>query len=179
MKQEISAGGVVYKKVEGDYLFLIGKHSGYHKWVLPKGMMERGENEMETATREVLEEVGVRAKIVDVRPLKTIEYFYVAHLQEKKGVGANGQETVRRVMKYQEDPGFAKATTGEGRVKVHKKVIFYLMEMEEDLVQAGWEMEDRKWVSYKEGLLTLEFETEREVFVEAGEELGIGAPDQN
>ena len=70
---EYSAGGVVYrqkeegrrKKEEGkQILWLICKHSGYHKWVLPKGIVEEGENPMETAIREVEEETGVKAEIV-------------------------------------------------------------------------------------------------------------------
>ena len=38
--------------------WLIGKHSGYHKWVLPKGLIEKGEKGYETAVREVQEEMG-------------------------------------------------------------------------------------------------------------------------
>lgn len=165
IKQEASAGGVVYKQIGDKYLFLIGKHSGYHKWVLPKGLVEKGESLLETALREVEEEVGVKAKVVEMAPLKTIEYFYMAELEVKKGMGANGEETTRRVVKYQEDGG--------GKVKVHKKVVFYLMELEEDLGKAGWEMEDRKWVSFEEGLALLAFETEREVWGVVGRELGL------
>ncbi len=62
-KTEISAGGVVYRKIDGEYEVLISKHSGYHKWVLPKGLVEKGEKLEETAEREVEEEVGVKAKI--------------------------------------------------------------------------------------------------------------------
>ncbi len=57
--EEISAGGVVYRQMGDDCEFLIGKHSGYHKWVLPKGLVEKGESYQETAAREVMEEVGV------------------------------------------------------------------------------------------------------------------------
>ena len=63
-RNEISAGGVVYRKVNGGFEVLISKHSGYHKWVLPKGLVERGEKLEETAVREVEEEVGVKAKII-------------------------------------------------------------------------------------------------------------------
>ena len=168
IKEEVSAGGVVYKKVGNEYLFLIGKHSGYHKWVLPKGMVEIGETVMETAVREVEEEVGVSAKISDMAPLKTIEYFYMADIKEQKGLAANGEETVRRVVKYQEDGG--------GKVKIHKKVVFYLMELETDLGKEGWEMEERRWVSFDEGRELLAFETEQEVFDIAGK--ALGASDQ-
>lgn len=64
MRNEISAGGVVYKKQEGRYLVLVCKHSGYHKWVLPKGRIEEGEELETTALREVEEEVGVKASII-------------------------------------------------------------------------------------------------------------------
>ncbi len=58
---EHSAGGVVYKKLK----WLICKHSGYHKWVLPKGIVEEGEDPKATAVREVLEETGVKAEIIE------------------------------------------------------------------------------------------------------------------
>lgn len=157
--EEKSAGGVVYRVQDGRKEFLIGKHSGYHKWVLPKGLVERGESEMEAATREVEEEVGVKAEIVGVTPIKIIEYWYYADFEEKTGLGATGEQTTRRVKNYQEE--------GAKKTRVHKKVIFYLMESKEDEGKAGWEMESRKWVSYEEARDMLAFETEREV-LEAG-----------
>lgn len=155
--EEISAGGVVYRRIAGEFEFLIGKHSGYHKWVLPKGLVEKGESQMEAATREVGEEVGVVARIMDLAPLKTIEYYYFADLD------LSGK-TTRRVKSYQE--------SGGAKTRVHKQVIFYLMELENDLGKEGWEMEERKWVSYEEGMKLLAFETEREVFGVAGKVLG-------
>lgn len=154
--EEKSAGGVVFRRVGEKIEFLIGKHSGYHKWVLPKGLVERGESAPEAAVREVGEEVGVEAKIIDLAPLKTIEYYYFADLD------LSG-ETTRRVKNYQE--------AGGAKTRVHKQVAFYLMEMERDLGQAGWEMEERQWVSYGEGMRLLAFETEREVFSVAGKVL--------
>ena len=163
-KEEVSAGGVVYRKNGVNYEFLLGKHSGYHKWVLPKGLVEKGESQMEAAVREVEEEVGVSAKIVEMSPLKIIEYYYFADLETVKGKDAKGSESERRVKNYQEDGG--------AKTRVHKQVIFYLMEMESDLGGAGWEMEERKWLGYTDGLETLAFETEREVFEVAGKALG-------
>lgn len=171
--EEKSAGGVVYRlkrefsdsnfQFSRDIEFLIGKHSGYHKWVLPKGLVERGESEQEAAVREVAEEVGVEAQIVGMAPIKIIEYWYYADFGVQTGKDAKGGESIRRVKTYQEE--------GAGKTRVHKQVIFYLMEMQKDLGSAGWEMSDRKWVTYEEGMKTLEFETEREVFEEAGKVL--------
>lgn len=63
-RNEISAGGVVCRKVGDSVEILVSKHSGYHKWVLPKGRVEEGERVEETALREVEEEAGVKAKII-------------------------------------------------------------------------------------------------------------------
>ena len=155
--EEVSAGGVVFRRNDqGKIEFLLGKHSGYHKWVLPKGLVERGESLTEAALREVTEEVGIVANVVDLTPIKTIEYYYYADLEEKLGKDATGKESERRIGKYQEEGGI--------KTRIHKQVIFYLMEMEKDLGGAGWEMEDRKWVEFNEGIKLLAFETEREVF---------------
>ncbi|MBP9669828.1 NUDIX domain-containing protein [Candidatus Woesebacteria bacterium] len=164
--EEISAGGVVYRvkreftnsnlQFTKEYEFLIGKHSGYHKWVLPKGHIEVGETEQETAVREVEEELGVKTIIVNETPIKVIEYDFMADLD-------NSGETTRTVKNYQEQGG--------SKTKIHKKVIFYLMELESDVDKPGWEMSESKWVSFEEGIEILAFESEREVFGEAGKAL--------
>ena len=70
-KREFSAGGVVYK---GDK-WLVCKHSGYHKWVLPKGLVEEGESLKSTAIREVEEECGIKTKIIAKIP-ESEKYVY-------------------------------------------------------------------------------------------------------
>lgn len=77
MKYEHSAGGVVFKKVTGQTLILVARHSGHHGWVFPKGWIEEGETKMETALREVKEETGLVCEIV--QPLTEVTYFYQLH----------------------------------------------------------------------------------------------------
>jgi len=75
-RQEVSAGGVVYKAQGDSYVVLVAKHSGYHKWVLPKGLVEKGEKLEDTAVREVKEETGITAKVRE--PIgKPEEYVYI------------------------------------------------------------------------------------------------------
>ncbi len=101
LKREFSAGGVVYRKLKitrprppalgeprarpGDEVgknsklkieWLVSKHSGYKKWVFPKGLIDRGETSKDTAMREVEEETGVKARMIEKIP-EEITYFYV------------------------------------------------------------------------------------------------------
>jgi 8-oxo-dGTP pyrophosphatase MutT (NUDIX family) len=56
--QQVSAGGVLYKKNEnGLQICLIAKRHG-RVWALPKGRVNPGETPEQTAQREVLEETG-------------------------------------------------------------------------------------------------------------------------
>lgn len=74
MKFETSAGGVVFKKENGQIFILLTQHSAYHGWSFPKGLVDEGEDRKTTALREVNEEGGVQAKIV--AELSPSEYFY-------------------------------------------------------------------------------------------------------
>ncbi|WP_319371070.1 NUDIX domain-containing protein [uncultured Ilyobacter sp.] len=61
---EKSCGGIIVVIEDGREKFLVIKQlSGYYGF--PKGHMEDDETEEETALREVYEEVGLRAQIID------------------------------------------------------------------------------------------------------------------
>ena len=72
---EISAGGVIYRRLpQGLEVCLIATQGG-KAWQLPKGLIEHGEKPEVAATREVEEETGLRGDLV--KPLEKIEYWYV------------------------------------------------------------------------------------------------------
>lgn len=71
--KEISAGGVVYRKVDGKLQIQLIQDR-YGRTSLPKGKMEPGETVEETALREIVEETGIRGVIRE--PLALIEYKY-------------------------------------------------------------------------------------------------------
>lgn len=151
MKQEFSAGGAVHKRVGGVLLWLIGKHSGYHKWVLPKGMIEEGETLEETAQREVREETGVVAKIVGSEPLHVETYTYKADYSDRPVVSQN---ISRRVALYQE--------SGAHGTIVQKTVTFFLMEfVSGDVSNHSWEMEEVVWLPYNNAMAKLVFAGEK------------------
>ncbi|MEA2576065.1 MAG: 8-oxo-dGTP diphosphatase [Chloroflexia bacterium] len=71
---EFSAGGVVYRRV-GDTYEVVAVHRNRHTdWSLPKGHIEKGETQEQAALREVKEETGLDARIVD--RLGEVVYFY-------------------------------------------------------------------------------------------------------
>ena len=59
MNYEKSCGAIVYRKYHGNTEILLVRHikSGY--WSFPKGHVEEGETEEETARREIKEETGL------------------------------------------------------------------------------------------------------------------------
>jgi 8-oxo-dGTP diphosphatase len=77
MKMQYSAGGVVFKKQNGQNLILVSQHSLHHGWVFPKGLIGdhiQGEGKRETALREVEEETGAKGKIIKL--LTPVDYWY-------------------------------------------------------------------------------------------------------
>lgn len=65
MQYEKSCGAVVFRKFHGNTQLLLIKHANGGHWSFPKGHVEQGETEIETATREVLEETGIHIMIDD------------------------------------------------------------------------------------------------------------------
>ncbi|PRX47699.1 ADP-ribose pyrophosphatase YjhB (NUDIX family) [Prauserella shujinwangii] len=74
---ETSAGGLVVDAARA-HAVLIGRldRQGRLLWSLPKGHIEDGETTEQTAVREVKEETGISAHVL--QPLGTIDYWFVA-----------------------------------------------------------------------------------------------------
>ena len=63
MKHEKSCGAVVFTRIDGEIKYVLAQHLGGH-YGFPKGHMEGGETEEETALREVREEVGLSVSLL-------------------------------------------------------------------------------------------------------------------
>ncbi|MGF3072883.1 bis(5'-nucleosyl)-tetraphosphatase [Facklamia sp. P12945] len=63
MKKEKSCGAVIYYKDNQDFLFLLIQHENGGHWAFPKGHIEKGETEEETALREIKEETGLEVEL--------------------------------------------------------------------------------------------------------------------
>ncbi|MCL2089182.1 MAG: NUDIX domain-containing protein [Oscillospiraceae bacterium] len=77
--QEKSCGGIIYRKHHGNIELMLIKHLKGGFWSFPKGHMEEGETEVETARREILEETGIEV-MIDSSFRETVNY------SPKKGV---------------------------------------------------------------------------------------------
>ncbi len=80
---QYSAGGVAFRQSATGHieiaLIAVGRQ---HRWQLPKGTIETGETPEQAALREVREEAGIDAELLET--LETIEYFYVGDKQGLK-----------------------------------------------------------------------------------------------
>ena len=73
MLHEKSCGAIVYRKFHGNIEILLVKHVNSGHWSFPKGHVELGETEVETAQREILEETGIEV-IIDSSFRETVTY---------------------------------------------------------------------------------------------------------
>jgi diadenosine hexaphosphate hydrolase (ATP-forming) len=117
----LGAGGVVFNP-QGEVL-LLRDRMGF--WVFPKGHLEAGETPEEAAVREVLEETGIRARVISSLPStayvnpKGVRREVVWFLMEGEGMprleaGMTGAgffpvEEARRLLAFPEDLGLLEA----------------------------------------------------------------------
>ena len=65
LRKEKSCGALVYRIKNGELELLLLKHRFGGHWSFPKGHVEEGETEVETALREVHEETGLTIQLED------------------------------------------------------------------------------------------------------------------
>ena len=71
---EKSCGAIVYRRHHGNLEILLIKHVNSGHWSFPKGHVEAGETEEETALREIKEDTGIDV-IIDSTFRETVTYF--------------------------------------------------------------------------------------------------------
>ncbi len=97
VKRVFSAGGIIIKRENNSVKVLVTQHSGHHGWDFPKGHLETGETSEQAALREVEEETGIRAKILEKvgqtqyfyfedgeKVFKTVTFFLMEYISEGK-----------------------------------------------------------------------------------------------
>ena len=82
MLREKSCGALVYRKRKEIYELLLIKHKSGGHWSFPKGHVESGENELQTALREIKEETGLDVRLMDGFR-QSAEYFPKPHVKKQ------------------------------------------------------------------------------------------------
>ena len=75
VKEERSAGAVIYRKEDNQVYFLVLWYPAGH-WDFPKGNIEPGESDIQTVRREVYEETGITDLEFVFGFREKIEYYY-------------------------------------------------------------------------------------------------------
>lgn len=141
MVREFSAGGIVFNN-QGQVLLTQNSSNKY--WGFPKGHIEKGQTSKEAALREVKEEGGVEAEIIDKvadsRYIYTFKAGYKIHdLNEPK----------------------------EGD-KIFKVVTIYLMKyISGDPKDHDWEVSEAGWFTPEEALKKLSFSSDKQLLKKA------------
>jgi len=137
--REISAGGVLVRRLRGRWYFAAIRPTGRgaELWALPKGLVDPGESPAETALREAQEETGLAATLD--RKLGDVKYVYTRRAGSPKA--------------------------GE---RVFKIVSFYLLRYRSGRIgniPPGMEIEvaEARWLPLEDGPRLLAYRGEREM----------------
>lgn len=78
-KLQFSAGGVAFRRHRGQIEVALISVGADNRWQLPKGQVDKGESTEDAALREVREETGIDAEMID--RIDKVEYWYVSKEQ--------------------------------------------------------------------------------------------------
>jgi 8-oxo-dGTP pyrophosphatase MutT (NUDIX family) len=74
VREQVSAGGVVFRRDNERVDVVIVAVGGNNRWQLPKGLVENDEDPKLAAVREAREEGGIDSEVVE--HIETVEYWY-------------------------------------------------------------------------------------------------------
>lgn len=137
MVEAVSCGGLVIHR--GKILLLYKNYNNrYEGWVLPKGTVEEGEDHKTTALREVKEEAGVDADIVEYID-KTVYSFAIPDDTVSKEV----HWYLMRSDSYDSKPQSEEYFRDSGYYKYHEAYHLLKFDNERTILEKGYGMYKR------------------------------------
>ncbi|MDO8619558.1 MAG: NUDIX domain-containing protein [Candidatus Daviesbacteria bacterium] len=156
MKREFSAGGIVFNQ-QGQVL--VTQHSQNKHWSFPKGWIDPGESPEEAALREVKEEGGVEAEIVE-------KIGYNKYVYTMNGPARNASPA-------RKDSSVSGGHSDAGGEKIFKVVTYFLMKyLSGDPKDHDWEVSEAGWYSSEDALKKLDFSQDKTLLKKALEMYG-------
>lgn len=152
MKQQISAGAVIFRREESGAIKFLLLYHGKNYWNFPKGHLEAGERALAAFLREVREETGLGERDLKIIPgfHATDRYTFLASYL-RSGIAASGQSRLR------------------GRQPIAKIVILYLVEAKKRAIAVSEEHEGFAWFAYNEALRAARYQNTRDILKKANE----------
>lgn len=132
LESHYTATGFVLNKSGDRILFIL--HKKLQIWLPPGGHVDQGELPHEAVMREVFEETGIRAEIID--PIGDL------------GLGVNGQEiqiSTPIAVFHESIPAH-----GEKPAHLHYDFLYYMKALKEDIVHAEREIDAAHWFTLEE-----------------------------
>jgi 8-oxo-dGTP pyrophosphatase MutT (NUDIX family) len=146
VEREFSAGGVLVRTIRGRKMLAAIRPRGKTRvWALPKGHIDPGESAAETAMREVREETGVEALLVE--KLGDVRYVYTANWEGRSG------ERIFKIV------SFFLLRAGKGRIGAIDEAMRV-------------EVAEARWLPLDEAPSLLTYDGERKMAAKALERLG-------
>lgn len=138
INKEFSIGAIVFRKKDTEIQFLLVYSNRNKIWGFPKGHIEPGEKELETALREIREEAGLR-------DLKVIEGFREEDIYE--AVSNRGESKGKLIEKH--------------------SLYFLCKAKQNDVKVDGTEVTDYCWLNLEEAMKLLSFESQKKILKKA------------
>jgi len=140
---EKSAGAVVFREHDGQRYYLTVKYRHGH-WEFPRGHVEEGESEEQTARREVREETGLTDLSLVKNFRHEISFWYLAR----------GEEMQKRIAQ-------------KHGVLIFKKVIFFLAQTPDQEIQLSDEHGEHLWLPFDDALAKLTYQNAKNTLTAA------------
>ena len=139
MQQPVRAAGlIVFRRVKSEIQYLLMQHSyGARHWTPPKGHVDEGESDYQTALRETEEEAGLGIKVLRIITDFKVELNY-------------------KVTSYRD---------GQERPKVVTYWLAELLHPEVNTIKLSEEHSDYKWLTLDETLKLSGFSDQNEMFI--------------
>ncbi len=141
MKKIKSAGAVIFRKEKGEIKYLLICYGTKEKfwWDFPRGGIEKGETEIQTAKREIFEETGIKDLEFIPGFRESYRYFFRGYKPKEKNQ------------------------------LIFKENTIFLAKTKSKKIKLSFEHHDFAWLPYKKALEKLTFKNSKEILKKANQ----------